>query len=254
MITKKAHRQLAYLFALLLFTQCVRYAPHTQIPILTYVVPMETKAIYFSDYNSLHEDSVEYLILGPKHNYEAIKRTLYHNEKIKYISVRNASRYNADSLISVLSNAKSLKYLELEHLDTLPPKISLLSNIEWLSINNSHLNSLPSEIGDLKNLKTLNLGFLKQHMQQRNQLKILPDQIKNLDHLENIYLCGNQFETFPEVLCQLKHLKFIHLGNNPIGSISQCLCNKDIVINLSHTKLNRFELKKTCLKFKNIIL
>ncbi len=68
-------------------------------------------------------------------------------------------------------------------LETLPPQIGELLNLQTLNLWHNQLASLPPQIGELRNLQTLNL--------QRNQLTSLPPQIGELLNLQTLNLWGN---------------------------------------------------------------
>ena len=59
-----------------------------------------------------------------------------------------------------------------------------------LGLGGNTLNKLPAEIGELKNLTDLDLGSIFTH-ETTNQLKELPDEIRQLKKLKSLYLIGN---------------------------------------------------------------
>ncbi|MFV0255418.1 MAG: leucine-rich repeat domain-containing protein [Erysipelotrichaceae bacterium] len=87
--------------------------------------------------------------------------------------------------------------------------ISLLSNLEILSLNGHNFSSLPAELFTMTSLKQLTLNG--------NKLKEIPSEIENLVNLEYfsisnssiLYLNKNVISTLPDSITNLSNLKFL---------------------------------------------
>jgi len=96
-------------------------------------------------------------------------------------------------------------------LETLPPEIGLLSNLQELSLSNNKIETLPPEIGSLSNLRVLWL--------HNNEIKTLPPEIGSLSNLQVLYLNNNQIETLPPEIGLLSNLRSLYLDNNEIETL-----------------------------------
>ena len=102
----------------------------------------------------------------------------------------------------------------------IPPHISCLINLTYLSLSGDLTGEIPSEIGDLTNLKELHLD--------RNELSgEIPSEIGNLTNLEELHLHFNDFTgEIPSSIGNLTNLTFLRLyGNQLTGDIPQSVCN-----------------------------
>eukprot|EP00271_Cylindrocystis_brebissonii_P002956 TRINITY_DN136_c0_g1_i1.p1 TRINITY_DN136_c0_g1~~TRINITY_DN136_c0_g1_i1.p1 ORF type:complete len:1383 (-),score=197.11 TRINITY_DN136_c0_g1_i1:1351-5499(-) len=98
----------------------------------------------------------------------------------------------------------------------LPPELSELSKLEYLSVNNSFLGgSLPASFGKLQALTYLDLNF-------NNLYGSIPSEIGNLSSLMYLRLSYNNFSgTLPPELGSLSKLEYLDLGENNFESGSQ---------------------------------
>lgn len=117
-------------------------------------------------------------------------------DKVEFAFIDEKLPIRQDSVFLALSKLKNLKYLEMRYQDTIYPEIGLLTNLEWLSINNGTVRSIPKEIGKLTGLKCLILGYIYGRGTRGNRLNSLPDEIVNLQQLQTIYLDNNEFTEF----------------------------------------------------------
>lgn len=136
-------------------------------------------------------------------------------------------------------NAKTFSINYWEKLRAIPREISLLHQLERLSIyKNNSIKIYPPELADLPNLRHLSLRY--------NYLKRLPRIIGQLQHLETINLSNNRFlasskwdalgqlpqlkslnlnyalqnfKTLPAALGNLKNLVELHLTGNQLRSL-----------------------------------
>lgn len=114
--------------------------------------------------------------------------------------------------ISVLSDLKTL-YIDDERINCLPNTLSDLPNLEAIFLKNTRIKRLPEDIGKLINLKIFVL--------KNNGLKSLPYSIGNFINLERLDLNGNKLSTLPSSIIHLKNLKILDLGNNPLDELSE---------------------------------
>jgi len=162
----------------------------------------------------------------------------------------NRAIMSADTLSSAVNI--DLSYGDL---DSMPPEIRQLTNLEGLHIDNNQLTGLPAEIGQLINLKHLflynnkltslppEIGHLTNLVEinlGNNRLTNLPAEIGQLAELKYLFLYDNQLTSLPAEIGQLTNLEAIHLGINRLtnlpAEIGQLAELKTLV--LDHNKLN----------------
>ncbi|QBN18371.1 leucine-rich repeat domain-containing protein [Flavobacterium nackdongense] len=88
------------------------------------------------------------------------------------------------------------------------------TNLETLSFRNDHLKEIPQEIGDLPNLKVLDLSG--------NDFTVLPQSLRKLNHLEELYLNEekNLFLNPNSTALNLPlNLKILHLENDALKNL-----------------------------------
>lgn len=146
-----------------------------------------------------------------------------------------------------------------ERLDSLPPEVRELTQLESLTLGFNHLSSLPDWIVELTQLKTIDLssnlldaipgvlaelpnlsslavGFnaitsippiivrlksLTSLNVAMNGLVKVPEELSELHNLKSIDLSGNRIEDFPTCLLKLKKLRNLDLADNPLKSVPE---------------------------------
>ena len=93
-------------------------------------------------------------------------------------------------------------------LESLPPVIGAMENLETLILNRNKLRSLPGTIGELKQLKILDVSS--------NQLTSLPPTFRLLSSVEILDLSSNFFSELPYYLRRFPRLERFHFKNNPL--------------------------------------
>lgn len=84
---------------------------------------------------------------------------------------------------------------------------------------------LPAAIGNLKNLKYLRLiGFIE-----------LPDEIAQLDNLEELVFLKCDFVEFPKVLCELRNLKSLNIYSKTLQKLPDDIGNLTSLTNINIT-------------------
>lgn len=114
------------------------------------------------------------------------------------------------------------------------PSFSVFTNLEYLSLRNDHLKEFPEGIGKLRKLKTLDLSG--------NDFLVLPDELRNLINLEELYLNDEKnldFNQTFDVLKELPELQMLHLDNDYIRKIPSSInqLNKLEALYLNHNLL-----------------
>lgn len=120
------------------------------------------------------------------------------------------------------------------HLRMIPPEISSLVNLSFLSLHYNELESLPTELSELTGLRSLllfgnnfvsipeviySLTNLNDMSLSKNQLRSIPSNISLLTNLEYISFAFNKIETLAIEMFSLTKLKRIQLHNNELVSI-----------------------------------
>ena len=85
------------------------------------------------------------------------------------------------AIIKAKQNQDTTLKITREDIDTLPPQIGELTDLQSLSLKNNGLTHLPDEIGNLKELTYL--------MIHNGKIEEMPTSIKKLPKLEKIFFC-----------------------------------------------------------------
>jgi internalin A len=107
---------------------------------------------------------------------------------------------------------------------------------EELDLSGMNLSKLPPEIGNLKQLKRLILGKWDEKKLERagNQLATLPEELWQLQKLEELNLSYNKINTLPELIGQLINLNVLDLSTNKISTLPESISQ---LINLTTLEL-----------------
>jgi Leucine-rich repeat (LRR) protein len=122
--------------------------------------------------------------------------------------------------------------------------LSKFVNLEYLSLKNDGLDKLPLEIISLKSLKILDISG--------NNFKELPEQISELQFLEELYLNDEKNLNIPKTLktlSKMPNLKTLHLENDNLYAIPKELFS---LKNLENIFLNDNHLKNLPKKIKTL--
>jgi len=134
----------------------------------------------------------------------------------------------------IKENSEELNISNLQ-LTSIPTNESIIENVTVLISRSNPLTSFV-ELEKFSSLKTLDLSkcgidsidntgitkliYLHKLDLSRNQLCVLPDEIKQLTALQILLLCRNKIEKLPESMTKLKYLTTLDLSYNNILSIS----------------------------------
>jgi len=117
----------------------------------------------------------------------------------------------AKRILEAFQNNSTELILSQLDLTLLPDSLSLLTDLQKLSLTNNQLNALPNSIGALINLQELNLA--------NNQLNTLPNSIGALINLQRLDLANNQLNALPNSIGALINLRLLLLMNNQLNAL-----------------------------------
>jgi Leucine-rich repeat (LRR) protein len=127
--------------------------------------------------------------------------------------VKNKKVYrNLEEAIKEKEQVYNLEISRNEVYDDRLHLISLMKNLQFLSINNAGLDTLPDEIFKLPEIRTLNLTG--------NNFRHIPYGVRNFKRLEYFVMYDNKIKLVPEWIRELELLEEIILPRNEIDSIS----------------------------------
>lgn len=170
---------------------------------------------------------------------------------LQEISVGN-NQFSFADINTFLQNFPTLKILDLSHtnLNTVPAKISTLTNLESLNLSNNTISQNFSNLSNLINLRELNLSG--------NQLTKIPSELASLSALVSLDLGNNLFSSnYATVLGNLKNLEWLSLANNQITAFPAELSQlkKLVHLNFSGNKIaGGFESLLTLTELEQIYL
>ncbi len=152
-----------------------------------------------------------------------------------------------DKILS-LSALKKLVFRDCL-LDSLPPSIGLLQNLEEFELHCCSIHHIPTEIGDLVNLKALSLS------DTRIQWEHLPASIGNLKKLEYLVLEDSDIGELPEEIWNLTSLRSLNISPMPINIPSSIKRLKDLeILNIGTIEGNLPEEIGTLTKLKELYI
>jgi len=129
-------------------------------------------------------------------------------EELKILSIADNNLTDIPLVIGKLEELKILSVAD-NNLTDIPPVIGKLEELKILNIADNNLNNIPVYIKNLKNLIVLDLSY-------NTSIKAIPNEIKNLEHLEEINFSGNRIRVVPESFQNLKKLKVLKIRDNDI--------------------------------------
>lgn len=102
-----------------------------------------------------------------------------------------------------------------------------------LNLSKQRLGTLPDELLQNRNLKVLRL--------YKNDLSELPEEIGDMQALEELYIGKNNLKSLPEGLCRLKNLKILSIQYNQLEKLPDSIGK---LVNLEQLILNQNRIKR----------
>jgi Leucine-rich repeat (LRR) protein len=116
----------------------------------------------------------------------------YKGDYMSHYKLHNFVKFNARGYVT-----KNSRYLDLSIMDieSVPPEICLLTNLEELYLHENELKSIPIEITRLTNLKRLDLDY--------NNLESIPTELSSLTKLRTLFVDPTQIHLVPPCLIEI---------------------------------------------------
>ncbi len=137
----------------------------------------------------------------------------YPNLKVLILGKQVGSRKNIDTIPPQIGQLQQLEYLHLKGcaITSLPPEIGMLANLKYLNLRSTNLQTFPPEISQLSNLLQLDASYLK--------LPVFPPEILSLSNLTHLYLGVNNIAEIPSEIGKLSNLIYLDLICNQLQVI-----------------------------------
>uniref|UniRef100_A0A251UVE8 Putative leucine-rich repeat domain, L domain-like protein n=1 Tax=Helianthus annuus TaxID=4232 RepID=A0A251UVE8_HELAN len=152
-------------------------------------------------------ESLEFLNVSDLHLKESEGIILCHsNSNLQELRFDGNDIENLPLSIGNLHKLVMLSFNRCDKLKSLPGSICSLHYLRVLSLADCGIEELPEDIGQLECLEELDL--------RRSKIKHLPDSICKLKYLKALILRScNIIRDIPPSICKLKHLKKLYLSN-----------------------------------------
>jgi Leucine-rich repeat (LRR) protein len=166
-----------------------------------------------------------------------------------------ASHNKLKELPSEIGFMRSVHLLDLSHndLENTPDSMQDLQHLEQLYLHHNKLKQLPN-LKNCYHLKELLVGYnrideiteenientanqLKILDMRDNKLKILPDEIINLQSLERLDVTNNDLSSLPFALGTLPHIKSLLVDGNPMKSIRRDIIQRGTIELLKYLRM-----------------
>jgi len=128
--------------------------------------------------------------------------------------------------------------LVIKDIDTTPsPESPNIFNLSMIGFLGCGLTEFSPEVCLLHKNRE---NPLLQLILSKNRLSYLPEEIKDLSHLQKLELDNNAFQVFPKPILELKNLQELNLSNNPLTDVPPEI--------LELTALKKINLSRTCIQ------
>ena len=209
---------------------------------------IKCKTLNKSFYNAIKFEPLWKHIFDNNFNNDIFKINYFETCKLCYLLQKLCNDINYKGTYEKMYNSKDLHLCNYSTIYTrsdlitfhISPQINLLTNLEFLKLENDNLTTLPSEIYQLINLKSVNLNNnqlitlspeicqlinLQTLILENNQLITLPSEMSQLINLETLKLSNNPLIIIPSAIYQLTNLKKLFLSNTQLKEVSPEICN-----------------------------
>ena len=130
-------------------------------------------------------------------------------------------------------------YIEYGNIQTIPKNIVKCQKLKIFEISSNELTKFPNDLCNIESLEEVTIFH--------NFLEEVDDNITKLSNLKYLNLSNNLLRTFPKSICDLQQLQYLNLYGNSIQSITEPLEN---LVNLRELSLHTNKLTF----FPNVIL
>ena len=186
---------------------------------------IKCKTLNKSFYNAIKFEPLWKHIFDNNFNNDIFKINYFETCKLCYLLQKLRNDINYKGTYEKMYNSKDLHLCNYSTIYTrsdlitfhISPQINLLTNLEFLKLENDNLTTLPSEIYQLINLKSVNLN--------NNQLITLSPEISQLINLQTLELSNNPLITIPPEIYKLTNLNNLFLFNTQLTEVSPEICN-----------------------------
>lgn len=170
----------------------------------------------------------------------SISEALENPEKVYKLNLR---RKRINSIPPEIGKLKNLEFLVISGstIKTIPKEIENCKKLKSIIANSSRLTELPSSLGNLKNLRTLKAEYCN--------LQYIPKEIGNIESLWELSLGHNNIKTLPHELGKLKNLTVLDISDNPIKEFPSCIVQME---NLKRFWMFRNNIKKIPFEINNL--
>jgi len=118
-------------------------------------------------------------------------------------------------VLEIIAKAENVGAVELDlsgkGLTSVPPELTRLTNLRWLSLSYNRLTAVPPELAQLTNLQVLYLS--------NNQLTAVPPEFAQLTNLQGLSLSNNRLTAVPPEIAQLTNLRALDLSRNQLTAV-----------------------------------
>jgi len=101
--------------------------------------------------------------------------------------------------------------IDCNKLTTIPPIISIFTNITFVSLSGNRFREIPEALKELKHLNEIDF--------RSNFLKDVPEWLNTMNELQRVFLDDNEFTTISTNLTSCKHIHQLILNRNSITDI-----------------------------------
>eukprot|EP01119_Soliformovum_irregulare_P024572 TRINITY_DN8842_c0_g1_i1.p1 TRINITY_DN8842_c0_g1~~TRINITY_DN8842_c0_g1_i1.p1 ORF type:complete len:646 (+),score=167.29 TRINITY_DN8842_c0_g1_i1:56-1939(+) len=155
---------------------------------------------------AIQEDAYWVRLIYQKKKLTAIPDEVFDNPLIHDMDLSHNSIFSISPRISTLSHLTKL-YLQNNEIEELPIQFCNLQQLTTLNLSKNKLKSLPENLGLLTNLACLTV--------EHNQLEAMPESLGSLQKLTTLEIAHNRLKMIPAQIVDLE-LNIFRCVNNPL--------------------------------------